>query len=118
MKERVCRMGGVAAWRETEKQKYNRAHGLGEFAQQEEEVEDHDADCEFDSEGEELPEDEQEYRKKMKRQALEELREAADEPDEPEIDPSAHKGQVWQEAGQDDDVSAALISSKRSRSSC
>ena len=63
VKERVNRMGGVQAWRDSEKQKYERSNGMGEFA--EPEVED-DADCDFDSQGEELPEDEQEYRKKEK----------------------------------------------------
>lgn len=101
-------MGGVAAWREMEKKKYERANGMGEFAPQEEKAEDDDADCEFDSEGEELPEEEQEYRKKMKRKALQEMRDAADEPDVPEVDSSTQKGQVWQEDGKEDDVSVEM----------
>ncbi|KAK4503553.1 hypothetical protein PRZ48_004468 [Zasmidium cellare] len=104
VKERVQRMGGVAAWRDMEKRKYERANGLGEFAPQEEEQGDDDADCEFDSEGEELPEEEQEWRKKVKRQALQEARDAADVPDEPEVDISAQKTRVWQEDGKDDDT--------------
>lgn len=103
VKERVNRMGGVAAWREMERRKYERAHGVGEFAQ--EETKDDDADCEFDSEGEELPEEEQEYRKKMKRQAKQEAMDAAELPDKPEEEAGQQKTLVWQEAGQDDDVS-------------
>ncbi|KAK4626219.1 uncharacterized protein CLAFUR5_12081 [Fulvia fulva] len=103
VKERVQRMGGVAAWREMEKRKHDRAHGMGDFAQ-EEQQEDDDADCEFDSQGEELPEEEQEYRKKMKRQAKKEMMDAADVPDEVEVDPNAQKSKVWQEEGKDDDT--------------
>lgn len=102
VKERVCRMGGVAAWREMEKKKHDRSHGLGDFA--EPEVVDDDADCDFDSQGEELPEDEQEYRKKLKRKARQEAMEAMDEPDEPR-QPTGVKNEVWQEPGKDDDVS-------------
>lgn len=110
VKERVQRMGGVAAWRDMEKKKYERANGLGDFAQQEEQQEDNDADCEFDSEGEELPEEEQEHRKKMKRQALQELRDAADVVNEQlEVDPAAQKSRVWQEEGKDDDVSVTTV---------
>jgi hypothetical protein len=104
VKERVCRMGGVAAWRETEKRKHNRHL---DFAQQEPPDEaDDDADCEFDSQGEELPEDEQEYRKKLKRQARQEMMEAADVDETPlEPDPNDAKPKVWQEDGAEDDVS-------------
>ncbi|EME82633.1 uncharacterized protein MYCFIDRAFT_87615 [Pseudocercospora fijiensis CIRAD86] len=106
VKERVQRMGGVAAWREMEKRKYERVHGLGEFAQ-EEEAED-DADCEFDSQGEELPEEEQEYRKKMKRQAKQEAMDAAEEPDQPEADISGGKVQIWQEESSAEDDSFTM----------
>lgn len=109
VKERVNRMGGVAAWREMEKRKYARTHGMGEFAQ--EEPQEDDADCEFDSEGEELPEDEQEYRKKMKRQAKQEAMDAADIPEKPEEDAGQQKTMAWEEAGQEDDVSWAMICS-------
>lgn len=102
VKERVCRMGGAAAWREMEKKKHERANGMGGFA--EPEVVDNDADCEFDSEGEELPEAEQEYRKKMKRQAKQEAMEAMDEPDRP-VEGQGVKDKVWQEDGKEDDVS-------------
>lgn len=102
-------MGGVAAWRDMEKRKYERANGLGEFVPQEEEQGDDDADCEFDSDGEELPEAEQEYRKKVKRQALQEAKDAADVPDEPEVDPGAQKTRVWQEDAKEDDVSVKMI---------
>ncbi|KAF7197706.1 Swi5-dependent recombination DNA repair protein 1 [Pseudocercospora fuligena] len=105
VKERVQRMGGVAAWREMEKRKYERAHGLGEFAQ-EEEPED-DGDCEFDSQGEELPEEEQEYRKKMKRQAKQEAMDAAEEPDKPDADPGGKK-QIWQEESNAEDDSFTM----------
>ncbi|KXT03041.1 hypothetical protein AC578_658 [Pseudocercospora eumusae] len=106
VKERVQRMGGVAAWREMEKRKYERAHGLGEFAQ-EEEPED-DADCEFDSQGEELPEEEQEFRKKMKRQAKQEAMDAAEEPEQPEADSNGGKLQIWQEETNAEDDSFTM----------
>ncbi|KAI5367270.1 hypothetical protein Slin14017_G023060 [Septoria linicola] len=101
VKERVCRMGGAAAWREMEKKKHERANGMGEFA--EPEVIDDDADCEFDSEGEELPEAEQEYRKKMKHKAKQEALEAMDAPDKP-VEAVGAKDKVWQEDGRDDDT--------------
>ena len=110
VKERVCRMGGVAAWREMEKKKHDRSHGLGDFA--EPEMVDDDADCEFDSQGEELPEDEQEYRKKLKRKARQEAMEAMDEPDEPR-QPASVKNEVWQEPGKDDDVSVLTCFTQR-----
>ncbi|EME46416.1 hypothetical protein DOTSEDRAFT_51904 [Dothistroma septosporum NZE10] len=103
VKERVQRMGGVAAWREMEKRKHDRANGMGDFAR-EGLQEDDDADCEFDSQGEELPEEEQVYRKNMKRQAKQEIMDAADALDEPEVDPHAQKTKVWQEDGNDDDT--------------
>lgn len=107
VKERVCRMGGVAAWREMEKKKHDRAHGVGEFAREEEVVGPNDADCEFDDEGEELPEDEQEYRKKMKRQVEREMAEAAEgngdvEAEARDVKP---KEKIWEEEGGEDDVS-------------
>lgn len=105
VKERVNRMGGVAAWRQSEKQKYERSSGIGEWA--EPEVED-DADCEFDSQGEELPEDEQEYRKKEKRRMKQEAMEAADV-DEPAVEDDSGPKQVWQQVGNDDDVSARSL---------
>lgn len=101
VKERVNRMGGVEAWRDSEKQKYERSNGIGEFA--EPEVED-DADCEFDSQGEELPEDEQEYRKKEKRRLKQEAMEAADV-DERVVEYDTGPKQVWQQTGNGDDVS-------------
>lgn len=103
VKERVNRMGGVEAWRESEKQKYQRANGIGEYA--EPEVED-DADCEFDSQGEELPEEEQEYRKKEKKRLKQEAMDAADI-DEGFAEDSAGPPPVWQQTGGDDDVSVA-----------
>ena len=102
VKERVNRMGGVQAWRDSEKQKYERSNGMGEFAELE--VED-DADCEFDSQGEELPEDEQEYRKKEKRRVRREAEEAADV-DEPVVEDATGPPPVWQQGGGDDDVSS------------
>lgn len=101
VKERVNRMGGVQAWRDSEKQKYERSNGMGEYA--EPEVED-DADCEFDSQGEELPGDEQEYRKKEKRRVRREAEEAADV-DEPVVEDSTGPTPAWQQGGEDDDVS-------------
>jgi Swi5-dependent recombination DNA repair protein 1 len=107
VKERVCRMGGVAAWRESEKRKYDRAHGLGEFAEEPEE--DDDADCEFDSQGEELPEDEQEYRKTEKRRMKQERMDAMDEPSERCVKEQDEKPKVWQEELKDDDVSFPFL---------
>lgn len=103
VKERVCRMGGVAAWRESEQQKYERANGMGDFAP-EPEVDD-DADCEFDSQGEELPEAEQEFRKRMKKRVRQEAMDAADVGDVREEAVGDGKAKVWQEVGNDDDVS-------------
>lgn len=109
VKERVCSMGGVAAWREMEKRKYDRSHGLGDFKQQENPVDD-DADCEFDSEGEELSENEQEYRKMIKRQARKEMMEAADAPEQPEPETGPDKKtQIWADDGKDDDVSDFVV---------
>lgn len=104
--DRVCRMGGVAAWREAEKSKFDRQHGLGEYAQRDAADEDNDADCEFDSQGEELPEEEQEWRRKEKRRIRAEMAEAADVPakDEGDRDSEAAKSMVWQEPGQEDDA--------------
>ncbi|GAB7322039.1 hypothetical protein MBLNU13_g03088t1 [Cladosporium sp. NU13] len=99
VKERVNRMGGVEAWRDSEKQKYERSNGIGEFA--EPEVED-DADCEFDSQGEELPEDEQKYRKREKRRLKQETMEAADI-DERVVEDETGPKQVWQQTGNGDD---------------
>jgi Swi5-dependent recombination DNA repair protein 1 len=104
VKERVNRMGGVEAWRDSEKQKYERSNGMGEFAEPEK-VD--DADCEFDSQGEELPEDEQEYRKKEKRRVQREAMEAADV-DEPVVEDQTGLKQVWQQTGNDDDVSMKM----------
>ncbi|KXL46106.1 hypothetical protein M433DRAFT_165607 [Acidomyces richmondensis BFW] len=101
VKERVCRMGGVAAWRESERRKYERVNGLGEFASELDE--DDDADCEFDSQGEELPQEEQEYRKAEKRRARQEAMEAMDEPQLAEDGHNGNKLKAWQknEPGQD-----------------
>lgn len=106
VKERVCRMGGVAAWREMEKKKHDRMHGIGEFAREEEVVQPDDADCEFDEEGEELPEDEQEYRKKMKRQAEREMADAAEGSGDVQVEAGDTKAKekIWEEDGNDDDV--------------
>ena len=104
VKERVNRMGGVQAWRDSEKQKYERSSGMGEYAEPEK-VD--DADCEFDSQGEELPEDEQEYRKAEKRRVRREAEEAADV-DEPVAEEATGPAPVWQQGGGDDDVSSLL----------
>ncbi|KAI7082165.1 hypothetical protein KC356_g8584 [Hortaea werneckii] len=106
VKERVCRMGGVAAWRESEKQKFERSHGMGAFAPEPEESD--DADCEFDSQGEELPEKEQEFRKAEKRRNKQEALDAADLPSAMEQQMGSSEGgkkMVWQEDVKDDDVS-------------
>jgi Swi5-dependent recombination DNA repair protein 1 len=114
VKERVNRMGGVEAWRDTEKQKYERSNGIGEFA--EPEVED-DADCEFDSQGEELPEDEQEYRKREKRRLKHEAMEAADV-DERVVEDETGPKQVWQQTGNGDDVSMELLAVHVKHTNC
>ncbi|KAI7241260.1 hypothetical protein KC330_g629 [Hortaea werneckii] len=104
VKERVCRMGGVAAWRESEKQKFERSHGMGAFAPEPEKSD--DADCEFDSQGEELPEKEQEFRKAEKRRVKQEALDAADLPSAMEQQMGGSEGgkkMVWQEEVKDDD---------------
>lgn len=75
VKQRVARMGGVKAWRESERSKYELSDGFDVFR---EEAKSDDADCEFDSDGEELPEEEQESRKAKKRKARMEMEKAAD----------------------------------------
>ncbi|KAF2770271.1 hypothetical protein EJ03DRAFT_310960 [Teratosphaeria nubilosa] len=77
VKERVCRMGGVAAWRESEKK----------------------------NQGEELPEEEQEFRKREKRRLRQEAMDAMDAPDRQGLDVEVGDGRpkVWQEEGKDDD---------------
>ena len=87
----------------SEKRKYDRSNGLGEFTEAQEQRD--DADCEFDSEGEVLPEEEQEFRKKEKARMRQEMSDAADA-DEHVVDNEANsKPKVWQEAGDNDDVS-------------
>lgn len=105
-KERVCRMGGVAAWRDDEKKKFERSHGLGDFAP--EPPEEDNKDCEFDSQGKELPEKEQEWRLSEKRRARREAEEAADvDVDDRVVEGvggGGGKDLVWQERGADDDA--------------
>jgi Swi5-dependent recombination DNA repair protein 1 len=109
VKERVQRMGGLAAWRESERKKYDRAHGLGDFQQAAEES--NDDDCEFDSQGEELPSEEVEFRKGEKRRVRQEARDAADLPGGEDngqiLDNRVAKARVWAEEGRDDDVSVS-----------
>ena len=101
--ERVCQMGGVAAWRESERRKYDRGSGLDEC---QEDVKNDDADCEFDSQGEELPEAEQESRKAAKRKAKREMDEAAD-PDETGVRREEDdRKEPWPEEGCDDEVAS------------
>lgn len=109
VKERVCRMGGVAAWRASEKKKFERVNGMGKFAQ--EAVVDDDADCEFDSQGEELPEVEQEWRKKEKARVRKEAEEAMEDAggEERYEESASGKTKVWQEAGDEDDVSCPVV---------
>lgn len=111
VKERVCRMGGVQAWRESEKRKFDRMHGFGEFAEKNGVEEDDDEDCEYDSHGEELPEEEAEWRKSEKRRIRKERREAMDEEVEGvDNGEGGQKGEmVWQENGAEDDVSVVLL---------
>lgn len=100
VKERVNRMGGVAAWKETEKKKNERFSAFDN----EQRAEDDDADCEFDSQGEELPEEEQEARKAEKKRVKQEMQDAADPPErDPREESTA--GIVWNEPGKEDDVS-------------
>lgn len=100
VKERVNRMGGVAAWKETEKKKNERFSAF----ENEPVNEDDDADCEFDSQGEELPEEEQEARKNEKKRLKQEMMDAADRP-ERDLREEASVNKVWNEPGKDDDVS-------------
>ena len=105
VKERVNRMGGTQAWRDSERAKFERRSGFGREEAGEEED---DADCEFDSQGEELPEGEVEWRKKQKRRARREAEDAADvDVGEVEEDAGGTK-QVWMEQGGDDDVGVCL----------
>ncbi|KAI6852267.1 hypothetical protein KC364_g953 [Hortaea werneckii] len=65
-----------------------------------------DADCEFDSQGEELPEKEQEFRKAEKRRVKQEALDAADLPSAMEQQMGSSEGgkkMVWQEDVKDDD---------------
>nr|POE80093.1 hypothetical protein CFP56_08159 [Quercus suber] len=113
IKERVMRMGGVAAWKRGERLKFERSHGFGEFAASSTGFAapvDDDADCEFDSAGEELPEAEQVWRKAEKAKARREREEAGDLLDElPRGDDGeaadGEEKEVWREEGEDDDVS-------------
>ena len=107
VKERVCRMGGVQAWRESEKRKFERVHGMGEFAEKDAAAEgDDDEGCEFDSQGEELPEEEAEWRKSEKRRIRKEREEAMEgESEVVDAGDGEEKEMVWQASGQDDDVS-------------
>ena len=116
VKERVCRMGGAQAWRESEQKKFDRIHGLGEFAEKNPQAaEDDDADCEFDSQGEELPEEEAEWRKSERRRLRKEREEAMDHEvgeDDAGAGRSMEKRDMpWQEAGNDDDVRACIDTS-------
>ena len=100
-------MGGVQAWRESEKRKFERVHGMGEFAETRgRDEEEDDGDCEFDSQGEELPEAEVEWRKSEKRRIRLERRDAMeDESGEVEGGEMGEKRElVWQEGGSEDDV--------------
>lgn len=108
VKERVCRMGGVTAWRESEKQRHDRAGGLGEF--KEDEVQCNDADCEFDSQGEELCEEEQEFRKREKRRLKREREEAADVDEDVSAPQDTEEVNLWQEGSNDDDVGGGNMS--------
>ena len=108
VKERVCRMGGVQAWRESEKRKFERVHGMGEFAEKQGQDEaDDDEDCEYDSQGEELPEEEVEWRKSEKKRIRQEMRDAMeDESGEVDAGETGEKKElIWQEEGGEDDVS-------------
>ena len=104
-------MGGVQAWRESEKRKFERVHGMGEFAEKNAaDDEEDDGDCEFDSQGEELPEAEVEWRKSEKRRIRRERRDAMeDESGEVEGGEMGEKRElVWQEGGGEDDVSISI----------
>ncbi len=101
VKERVCRMGGVAAWKESEKQKQEK---MNQRAQPDDTTEDDEADCEFDEEGEELPEDEVAYRKKEKARARQEMMDAMEDAGgAEEMEQMEREKKVWQEVGKEDD---------------
>nr|POF17090.1 hypothetical protein CFP56_57905 [Quercus suber] len=103
-KERVMRMGGVRAWKQGEEMRQQQPWG-GEGGGGEEEED--DGDCEFDSQGEELPEDEQAWRKKEKARVKRERREAADISPPPPSRTSPGRD-VDERNDDDDDVSNLL----------
>lgn len=103
VKERVCRMGGVQAWKESERRKSERLVDWqqGSAAGNE----DDDADCEYDENGNELPEDEAAWRKTEKAKLRKEMREAMEE-DGTGLDEAVEVMRpAWHEGGDDDDAS-------------
>lgn len=107
VKEKVCRMGGVQAWRDSERRKSERQM---EWQTRDQTADDDDdADCEFDENGDDLPEDEVEWRKAEKARMRKETRDAMEEYRAEQDEPGEVVKQVWQEEGKDDDVSVAEL---------
>ena len=74
--------------------------------------EDNDEECYVDAEGEDLPEDEVEWRLAEKAKAKKEMREAMEEGGEAEMEElggEARRKEVWEEEGGDDDVSCSAL---------
>jgi Swi5-dependent recombination DNA repair protein 1 len=105
-------MGGVQAWKDSEKQKVQKRN---KWQTRDEGVEDDDADCEFDEEGEELPEEEANWRKKEKARMRQEARDAMEEDSGGQEIDVGEQGpkQVWQEDGKEDDVSIEVHAAGR-----
>ena len=112
VKDRVQTMGGVRAWRESESQKWDRMNHAGEFAGPAAE-EDNDEDCEFDSQGEQLPEEEAEWRKSEKRRVRKEQMEAMEDEggdfDADGGDEIGRKDRLREESDAEDNVSVYLL---------
>lgn len=110
VKDRVDGMGGVAAMREEEVARRKWTRGLGEYGHQAAQVDD-DADCEFDSEGEELPEEEKKSRRHEKKKQKRAMMDAADVDNTFEEQSEQLKAQ---QRSEDDTVSLVNILSVRS----
>ena len=113
VKDRVQTMGGVRAWRrESENQKWDRMNHAGECAGPAAE-EDNDADCEFDSQGEQLPAEEAEWRKSEKRRVRKEQMEAMEDEggdfDADGGDEIGRKDRLREESDAEDNVSVYLL---------
>lgn len=111
VKEKVNRMGGVGAWRDAERSKFDRFKEMDEMARKEEEAKEDEVD-EFDEDGIELPEEEIEARRAEVRRVRQEKRDAMDEAEPVEENEGEESDKkVWMEEGRDDDVSNGIAES-------